>query len=103
MSRIGLSPTGMSGLGRIVVYGASRVPRPPARMTAFMMIPSALYLVSGWIVAVEVLRDPFDRAAQPFVQPNLRLPAQQLARQAIVAVQLEHLAAGRADARSVGF
>src|SRR3954470_15539097 len=33
-SRIGRSPTGTSGLGMIVVYGRSRVPSPPARMTA---------------------------------------------------------------------
>src|SRR5215470_9586416 len=33
-SRIGRSPTGTSGFGRIVVYGRSRKPRPPARTTA---------------------------------------------------------------------
>ena len=37
ISRIARSPTGMSGLGRIEVYGASRVPRPPARMTALWL------------------------------------------------------------------
>src|SRR5579862_6388153 len=34
MSRIGRSPTGISGLGRTVVYGRSLVPSPPARITA---------------------------------------------------------------------
>src|SRR5512132_2437780 len=35
-SRIGRSPTGTSGLGNTVVYGCSRVPSPPARMTALI-------------------------------------------------------------------
>ena len=30
---MGSSPTGMRGLGRIFVYGYSRVPSPPAMMT----------------------------------------------------------------------
>src|SRR6185295_1178519 len=33
MSRIGYSPTGISGFGSAVVYGFSRVPLPPARIT----------------------------------------------------------------------
>src|SRR5690349_19235624 len=37
MSRIGRSPMGIRGLGRTVVYGRSRVPRPPARITARLM------------------------------------------------------------------
>src|SRR3954462_636542 len=37
-SRIGRSPTGTSGLGMIVVYGRSRVPSPPARMTALISL-----------------------------------------------------------------
>ena len=38
ISRIARSPTGISGLGRTDVYGARRVPRPPAKMTAFFLI-----------------------------------------------------------------
>src|SRR5438132_14361736 len=34
ISSIGLSPTGTSGLGNATVYGLSRVPRPPAKITA---------------------------------------------------------------------
>src|SRR2546423_10600934 len=37
-SRMGRSPTGTSGLGMIVVYGRSRVPSPPARMTALISL-----------------------------------------------------------------
>src|SRR5437899_12206254 len=33
ISRIGYSPTGIRGLGNDVVYGISRVPLPPARIT----------------------------------------------------------------------
>src|SRR6478672_9380802 len=49
-SRIGRSPIGTSGLGRIVVYGRSRIPRPPARITALIVGPQA---TSGrpWTVA----------------------------------------------------
>ena len=35
-SRIGISPIGINGLGKIFVYGARRVPFPPARITAFI-------------------------------------------------------------------
>lgn len=35
--KIGISPMGMSGLGRTVVYGARRVPLPPARIIARML------------------------------------------------------------------
>src|SRR3954447_1996578 len=33
-SKIGASPIGNNGFGKTVVYGPSRVPRPPARITA---------------------------------------------------------------------
>src|SRR5438477_8968121 len=33
MSRMGYSPTGISGFGNAVVYGMRRVPLPPARTT----------------------------------------------------------------------
>src|SRR5450759_3566220 len=36
ISSIGVSPSGMSGFGNTSVYGASRVPLPPASMTAFL-------------------------------------------------------------------
>src|SRR2546423_12596359 len=36
ISRIARSPIGMSGFGRTEVYGARRVPRPPARITALV-------------------------------------------------------------------
>src|SRR3954453_2449136 len=38
-SRIGRSPPGTSGLGNTVVYGRSRVPLPPARITALIGSP----------------------------------------------------------------
>ena len=36
-SRIGRSPIGTSGFGKIVVYGRSRVPSPPAKITALIL------------------------------------------------------------------
>jgi hypothetical protein len=33
-----MSPSGISGLGKITEYGASLVPLPPARITVFKMI-----------------------------------------------------------------
>src|SRR5215217_1499654 len=42
-SRIGLSPIGSSGLGRIVVYGRSRIPSPPASTTALIGGPAYRY------------------------------------------------------------
>ena len=34
ISTIARSPTGISGFGKTEVYGSSRRPRPPAKMTA---------------------------------------------------------------------
>src|SRR4030043_1250113 len=39
ISRIALSPIGIIGFGMIWVYGANRVPFPPARTTAFTNEP----------------------------------------------------------------
>src|SRR5215213_10855378 len=43
ISRIGRSPIGSSGLGRIVVYGRSRIPSPPASTTALIGGPAYRY------------------------------------------------------------
>src|ERR1051326_3082479 len=40
ISMIGVSPIGTSGLGRVTVKGRSRVPLPPARMTAYLIAVS---------------------------------------------------------------
>src|SRR5258706_5957569 len=39
--RIGFPPTSTIGFGRNSVSSRSRVPRPPARMTAFIQLPSS--------------------------------------------------------------
>src|SRR5688500_12906519 len=52
ISRIGRSPTGRRGLGRIVVYGRSRIPNPPARTTA--LIGAAAYRYAGAVPAWQV-------------------------------------------------
>ena len=43
----GLPPISIIGLGRIVVSSLIRVPRPPARMTAFMELGD---VVNWWFV-----------------------------------------------------
>ena len=58
-SRIGRSPTGTSGFGRIVVYGRSRVPSPPARITA--LIGATLHLAEELGDARVLLRDDGER------------------------------------------
>src|SRR5919108_5624328 len=52
ISRIGRSPIGSSGFGRIVVYGRSRIPNPPARTTALMCAAAYMYAaaVPAWQV-----------------------------------------------------
>src|SRR5215216_2640010 len=52
ISRIGRSPIGSSGLGRIVVYGRSRIPSPPASTTALIGGPAYRYAgaVPAWKV-----------------------------------------------------
>src|SRR4051794_41516271 len=95
-SAIGMSPIGMSGFGNTVVYGARRVPRPPARITART---SDRVLV--WPEEIEVLGDPLDRPLQPFVERDLRLPAQHLSRARRVGAQALHLAGGRAEPSGV--
>ena len=47
MSRIGRSPTGISGLGSTVVYGRRRVPCPPARMIARRGMPVRVWQRRG--------------------------------------------------------
>ena len=41
--RIGFSPIGIIGFGRIVVYGRRRLPFPPARITACIVSPYTWY------------------------------------------------------------
>src|ERR1019366_8241867 len=43
--RMGRPPISTMGLGRTEVSSLSRVPRPPARMTAFILPPSKLRMV----------------------------------------------------------
>src|SRR5690242_12380740 len=59
-SRIGWSPIGIRGLGKTTVYGLSRVPLPPARITA------RLDIVDPGFVEREIRRigEPLDRLAQ---------------------------------------
>src|SRR3954468_21698786 len=77
-SRIGRSPTGTSGLGMIVVYGRSRVPSPPARMTALMStlrgVPVAGVEGIGQLAGVQRADD----LADSIRDGHLRLEAQDL-------------------------
>ena len=45
-SRIGNSPIGINGLGKTTVYGRSRVPLPPARMTARLDIVDIRFVMT---------------------------------------------------------
>src|SRR3954447_22344288 len=78
ISRIGISPIGTSGFGNATVYGARRVPRPPASTTARTSRSNCVHLGA---VAGQVAAHPIDDAAQALVQRDARLPAGEATRQ----------------------
>src|SRR3954468_2341124 len=88
-STMGRSLSGMSGLGRTVVYGASRVPCPPAMITAF---------TRSHLVAAEgergrlLLRGPLDGGPEPLPQIGCRPPARGLAQLGRIPEQAPDLA-----------
>src|SRR5215217_7341058 len=101
ISRIGSPPTGTSGLGRFSVSGISRVPLPPARITA-RTPPASSDIVDLRLVARRIGADPFDRAPQPLFERHLRAPAEQIGRLARIGEQQPDLALAGADAVRIG-
>src|SRR4029077_7056888 len=71
MSRIGYSPTGISGFGNAVVYGFNRVPLPPARMTTGVCSQS---MDMGDGLFINLI--PFDGLFECFTERILWRPAQ---------------------------
>src|ERR671937_353691 len=68
-SMIGRSCSGMSGFGNTVVYGARRVPRPPAMTTATMSDGS-------WLDVDACSRlNPLDDGQDPIAEARAGLPA----------------------------
>src|ERR1700737_2694064 len=63
ISTIGVSTSGTRGFGRVNVYGRRRVPRPPARITAYFI--SHLKLVSYYDWGTGILDQP-ERAASQY-------------------------------------
>src|SRR6187399_2269238 len=97
-----MSPIGISGFGRTVVYGRRRCPLPPARITARIPCPSAsLNVVDVGFVPLAMPPDPVDRARETFFQRDTRRPADDAPCLAVVAQQSLHLAAGWAYAGRV--
>src|SRR4051794_27315091 len=70
-SRIGRSVNGIRGLGSTAVYGASRLPRPPAMMTACSARSDGI-----GAAATDHRRPghPLDHGQQPVAQVGPRLP-----------------------------
>src|SRR5881628_67586 len=95
ISRIGISPTGTNGFGNAVVYGANRVPLPPAKITARKGV--ALYRVLVGQVELRVVRDPADCPGEPLVEAHCRRPPQMLARLPGIGAESQDFRARRAD------
>jgi len=49
ISKIGRSPTGSNGFGITVVYGLSRVPFPPTKISALITVYSKIQLNEKYI------------------------------------------------------
>src|SRR5689334_12056875 len=87
-SRIGLSPSGISGFGNVTVYGRRRVPRPPASTTARSDI------VEIRLVAAQVRRiaEPLRGARDPLGERHARTETGGPLQLRAVAAQPQHLA-----------
>src|SRR5215211_1030699 len=95
-SMIGRSCSGISGFGNTVVYGASRVPRPPAITTANMSDRS-------WLHADTRSRlHPLDHGPDPVAQARARLPVVGGAKLRRASQELEYLAWLGPEPRLVG-
>src|SRR2546421_9575737 len=86
ISRIGYSPTGISGLGNDVVYGFRRVPFPPARITTGVCSQS---MDMGDGLFIDLI--PFNGLFQSFPEIVLRRPADMLCRLACIGDQAMNL------------
>src|SRR4051794_15667685 len=78
-SRIGRSPTGTSGLGMIVVYGRSRVPSPPARMTALIGVLRRVAIAGVEGIGQPSVVEGGDHLGDPVGDRHLRLETEHLA------------------------
>src|SRR3954454_15391228 len=78
-SRIGRSPTGTSGLGVIVVYGRSRVPSPPARMTALIGVLRRVAIAGVEGIGQPSVVEGGDHLGDPVGDRHLGLEAEHLA------------------------
>src|SRR4051794_12815154 len=90
MSMIGISPIGANGLGKTVVNGASRRPRPPAKTTARTRASSDA--VGLGAIERSMLRHPVDRAPEPFLERDRWRPSTRLANLGSVGHQAVYLA-----------
>src|SRR5664279_2322739 len=86
-SRIGYWPMGMRGLGRTTVYGRSRVPIPPARITA------RSHIVEMALIPRQILGtlEPVDGGGQALAQRRGRSETCRGAQLRIVAAQAADL------------
>src|SRR5579864_2996216 len=98
ISRMGYSPSGMSGLGSATVYGRSRVPLPPASTTARLDIVEVLFVTAQ----IAFVAKPLDGQHQPVIQRCQRREARGLFHLLGVAEQAFYLAAGGTNASWVG-
>src|SRR3569623_707053 len=82
-SRIGMSPFGIRGFGNTTVLGRSRVPLPPARITA------SLDIVDSRLVTLQILSiaETVNRLAQTFPDRGSRLVSSHLKKLPAIADQ----------------
>src|SRR3977135_3453962 len=97
ISRIGVSTIGISGLGSTVVYGARRLPLPPARITAFIAHRASDEVLRG-IELEPFLGEPLDRALEALFASSRGAPPEQRMGQRRVRDQRLHLAVWRPHA-----
>src|SRR5437899_3159084 len=99
--RIAFSPTGSSGFGIEKVRGLHRVPRPPARRTAFIFSVPLSDSIRDGIVEVQMFPNPVDGHAQTLFEADFRSPSNQITRFGICRKQPHHFTFGRPESLGV--
>ncbi len=72
-SAMGCSPTGISGLGRIFVYGYSRVPSPPAIITTGISTCLRLSKSRPWAKMMSVMMPRLFRTGSASMQCSCKM------------------------------
>src|SRR3989338_4310 len=97
ISAIGISPNGIKGFGKMVVYGRNRDPFPPAKITAW-----TLDIVDIRLISIDVLTQPSQCNLQPLFEGDTTFPAAYRPELAGIANQALHLTLAWAQASTFG-